>query len=469
MAGDDGAVVVQHDGGARIEARVSPPHVAGGGEMPSGILPIRGLPSVETGGGRRHQCIEPLVPVVEEGRAQGPLGAGDRIVGGGLHYQLQLREIEIAFKSSGYLLNTDQLLGRVQISRTKNPKLVDQTNREGLRDNFEKSALIAILHNFLTKPLKEWMDRINAEYKGLREIDLSETTEKVEGYSRRVRANIKELKRKFSGEDELIESLQTSFNDMYVAYDKAQGYAEKTEIERERMIELAGVGLMVEIVAHELARATKHTLDLLKSSAAMTLPPKVRSLFQALEAQLVTIERRLRVLDPLSVSGRQKKTEFDLVQAIRDSFESRADLLRQNGIASSVKTRKADGRPVRVKAVRGMVVQIVENLLSNSIHWLGVAMRGKRRPDARIEVEVSAESGGSFVFWDNGNGVALQFSETIFNAFYTTRGDEGGRGLGLYIARENARYHGGDLRMVPDHAQHEGRLNAFQFVLTAAS
>jgi signal transduction histidine kinase len=370
-----------------------------------------------------------------------------------------------AFKSSGYLLNTDQILGRVIISRQENPKLVDQTNREGLRDNFEKTALIAILHGFLTQPLKEWMDRINEEYKGLREIDLSETTEKVEGYNRRVRANIKELKQRFRGEDEVVESLQTSFNDMYVAYEKAQAYAEQKEMERERMIELAGVGLMVEIVAHELARATKHALDLIRSSPAKSLPPTIRSLFQSLEAQLTTIERRLRVLDPLSVSGRQRKVEFDLTQAIRDSFESRATALKDQGISWHITTPK---KIIRVKAVRGMIVQIVENLLSNSIHWLGVAKKDNRRHHSKIEVEVSSEHGGSFVFWDNGPGVAIQFSESIFNAFYTTRSDEGGRGLGLYIARENARYNGGDIRMVPDHAVQDGRLNAFEFVLAAS-
>ena len=372
-----------------------------------------------------------------------------------------------AFKSSGYMLNTDQILGRVQITRAANARLVDQTNREGLRDNFEKSTLIAILRNFITGPLKVWMDDVNLEYKGLKEIDLADTTEKVEGYNRRVQTNIKELKQKFTGEDKLVESLQTSFNDMYVAYNKAQGYAERTEIERERMVELAGIGLMVEVVAHELARATKYTLDLLRSSGSMKLPPAVRSLFENLEAQLVSIERRLRVLDPLSVSGRQKKTEFDLVQTIKDSFESRADGLRAGGVAWTVRAK--EGKAVRVKAVKGMVVQIVENLLSNSIHLLGIAKAARKRLEPRIEVEVSSASGGSFIFWDNGNGVAEQFSETIFNAFYTTRGDEGGRGLGLYIARENARYHDGDLRMIEEHASGTGRFNAFEFVLKAAS
>jgi signal transduction histidine kinase len=371
-----------------------------------------------------------------------------------------------AFKSSGYLLNTDQILGRVSISREANPRLVDQTNREGLRDNFEKAALVAILHHFMTRPLKVWMDNINQEYKGLREIDLTETTEKVEGYSRRVNANIKELKQKFSGEDKVISSLQDSFNDMYVAYDKAQSYAEKTELERQRLVELAGVGLMVEIVAHELSRATKHTLDLLKSSSSMKLPANVKALFKSLESQLVSIERRLRVLDPLSVSGRQRATEFDLVQAIRETFESRSDALTTVGISWSVKSRS--DRPIRVKAVRGMVIQIVENLLTNSIHWLGMAKAHNRRFQGSIHVEVSPENGGSFILWDNGNGVAKQFSELIFNAFYTTRGEEGGRGLGLYIARENARHHGGDIRMIADHAANEGRLNAFELNLTAS-
>jgi hypothetical protein len=42
-----------------------------------------------------------------------------------------------AFRSGGYLLNTDQIIGRLKISAENNPRLVDQTNREGLRNTFE--------------------------------------------------------------------------------------------------------------------------------------------------------------------------------------------------------------------------------------------------------------------------------------------------------------------------------------------
>ena len=86
----------------------------------------------------------------------------------------------------------------------------------------------------------------------------------------------------------------------------------------------------------------------------------------------------------------------------------------------------------------------------------------------RIEVVVSSEHNGSFTFTDNGPGIAPRFREEVFGAFYTTRAGEGGKGLGLYIARENARYHGGDLYLLDDRTAHKDRLNTFQFVLEAS-
>ena len=44
------------------------------------------------------------------------------------------------------------------------------------------------------------------------------------------------------------------------------------------------------------------------------LPPDVESLFSTLETQMKTLQNRLRVLDPLSTSGRNRKETFDLLQ-----------------------------------------------------------------------------------------------------------------------------------------------------------
>lgn len=369
-----------------------------------------------------------------------------------------------AFKSSGYLLNTDQILGRIEITGAGNPRLVDQTNREGLRDTFEKAALVQMMHYFVTVPLKIFMDEVVNEYKGLANIDLDDIATKVESYERRVTANIRTLRTRFPGEKELIDRMAESFDEMKVAFQKARGAAEKADIDRQRMVELAGVGLLVEVVAHELARATKHTLLLIRQPLG-ALPAKIKAVFANLEIQISTIDRRLRILDVLSVSGRDRKSEFDLVQLIQEAVDSQITQLSEADIEVKI---SAASKTVWIKAVKGQVLQIVENLLANSVHWLSQARSNDRKLKPRIEVSVSSENSGSFTFTDNGPGIAPRFREEVFGAFYTTRAGEGGKGLGLYIARENARYHGGDLYLLDDRTAHKDRLNTFQFVLEAS-
>jgi signal transduction histidine kinase len=186
-----------------------------------------------------------------------------------------------------------------------------------------------------------------------------------------------------------------------------------------------------------------------------------------LEIQLSTIDRRLRILDVLSVSGRDRKSEFDLVELFRDALSSQASQLEAAGV--EVHLTSPGGKAVWVKAVKGQILQIIENLLSNSLHWLEVARKNDRRFKPRIDIETSKEHGGAFRFTDNGPGIAPRFREDVFGAFYTTRPAEGGKGLGLYIARENAKYHGGELFLSDEKTVHADRLNTFQFWMEPGS
>ena len=368
-----------------------------------------------------------------------------------------------AFKSSGYLLNTDQIIGRIQIDSKENPRLVDQTNREGLRDTFEYQALKNLMRHFLTIDLKKFIDRINDEYAGLKGIDMRAVERNVQSYEKRVERNIAELKKLFPEQEETLNGLRESFQSMRHAYNQARDSAQKAEDNAQRLLDLAGVGLLVEVVSHELARATKNTLDIVTNVRREPLGDELDRAFTSLEAQLQTIERRLRVLDPLSVSGRQRKSRIDLAEAVRDVFSGRSDELEKNGIRWTVET--LDG-PVRVEAVKGMIYQIVENLLSNSIHWLGREKEDRPALRLAVTVVVSPADGGGFLFSDNGPGISAQLAETVFDAFFTTRG-EAGRGLGLYIARENARHHGGDLILTGLSKLHANRFNSFEFRMVA--
>ena len=215
-------------------------------------------------------------------------------------------------------------------------------------------------------------------------------------------------------------------------------------------------------MAHELARATKHTLELIQTAAGQATDPNLARTFASLQAQLVTIERRLRVLDPLSISGRQRRTTFDLAESVRDVFASRDEDLRRASIEWSIEGAKR----VPINAVKGSIYQIVENLLSNSMHWLGRAREEAPRLRAQITVRLSEDDGGSFHFTDNGPGIAAAAADRVFDAFFTTRG-EAGKGLGLYIARAAAQQFGGDLTLVDVSEVHPNRFNTFKFSMVA--
>ena len=87
------------------------------------------------------------------------------------------------------------------------------------------------------------------------------------------------------------------------------------------------------------------------------------------------------------------------------------------------------------------------NLLTNARD----ALRG--RPGARILLEIRSEGEGvELVVHDNGPGVPDEVHERIFDPFFTTKGPDAGMGLGLALAFDIARDHGGVLEERSDGA-----------------
>lgn len=106
-----------------------------------------------------------------------------------------------------------------------------------------------------------------------------------------------------------------------------------------------------------------------------------------------------------------------------------------------------------------MFVQILENLVQNSVYWLGI--RAGDEEDFKARIDVRFEESGLLLFTDNGPGIATALSEEVFTAFYSTKGKSTRQGLGLYIAQDCAKQNGLRLRLTSDHQVHPGRLNTF--------
>ena len=92
-----------------------------------------------------------------------------------------------------------------------------------------------------------------------------------------------------------------------------------------------------------------------------------------------------------------------------------------------------DGAVLQADEVR--LAQAIDNLLDNAIrHGAPPVMVGARVRDAQVELRVT----------DAGTGVPDELVPRLFDRF-AAAGATGGTGLGLYLVREIARGHGGEV------------------------
>ena len=115
---------------------------------------------------------------------------------------------------------------------------------------------------------------------------------------------------------------------------------------------------------------------------------------------------------------------------------------------------------LKIKAVKGMFIQIIDNLLSNSIYWLKCQsmLDHKLIPVINIDIDTTEKM---ITFTDNGPGIDPAMAEQIFQPFVTRKPAGEGRGLGLYISREIADYHDWTLDLERASTVHSDRYNTF--------
>lgn len=123
---------------------------------------------------------------------------------------------------------------------------------------------------------------------------------------------------------------------------------------------------------------------------------------------------------------------------------------------------RTGGHIPRVRADKERVKWVLNNLIENAIRYT----------PANGSVRIMAEERGPFVFMkvrDTGIGISTEDRANIFERFYRAQNaiavQNGGNGLGLYIARTIATDHGGDLTFA---ANEEGPGTTFTLSLPVA-
>ena len=348
-----------------------------------------------------------------------------------------------AFGRSGYKLNRQQLVGRVNLT-WRNKLLVEQTNREGLVQNDHMLAFVAILQSVLER-FKTFSETIEEALKREELTSLDLLKQRVVTAKTDVQKRLREIAVNAPAQARPLREVERIVDQLAEQIDGVDEIIADYKDERRKFVHLAGLGLMVELILHELARATGNTLGTLEGIDPSELQGRLPAVFANLESQLKTLQKRIQTLDPLSTARRQVKERFSVREVVEQVVEAREAEAQRHDIA--VRVEQDGEKDWRIRAVKGMLIQVIENLLSNAMYWLKQRAVAERGFKPRIVIRLDPDN-QTISVTDNGPGVLPSRAEEIFQPFVTSKPPGKGSGLGLYIARELCEYHKWSIALV---------------------
>lgn len=196
-----------------------------------------------------------------------------------------------------------------------------------------------------------------------------------------------------------------------------------------RIHSLAQLGITVEIIGHEL-----EALDSRVDEGLTTLLRELRSkehleLTQKVYEAHSELTEKINFLSPLKLSGDKsyrKITGLDIYEFILSYFNTKVE-----GKGIKISTTD-DFKNISIYDLTSRIYPVFINLINNSIYWL--------RMEDEKEIVIDLID-GLVVVSDSGPGVDSDDIPMLFTLFFS-RKQRGGRGVGLYLSKQNLRSSG---------------------------
>ena len=320
---------------------------------------------------------------------------------------------------AGDLVSNDQIVGKIDITQQDNPSLQDKTNREGLVEIGNAAHdFVGIIKGLLGYLTEYQFKRYKEDLKDKNVIDIF-TSEIIKN---KLNSVIECL-----GKGE-IQTAKKYLIEIQKAYTDEKNYL----VERAEMTEdLAGVGLSVEVAAHDifamLGKALKKVDGIIRSMNYSDVNlEKLADELQIIRGMLSFVTDQMEDVQLLFSSTKKRRKNIKVteilekIQRIYDRIFSDAKI--------EFKIKKI-GSPLIAKTTDAVLLQVLINLLDNSIYWLSLTSEKNKK----IFITLDGNT-GEMICSDNGPGVSSDDIPYIFEPFYSGKGE--GRGLGLYIARQ---------------------------------
>lgn len=306
----------------------------------------------------------------------------------------------------GERISNNLVIGAVSLSLKSSSGLIEKTNREGFVENeayrrFRKAVLFAVKQ--IEAERNQDKTRIRNAYRRPKQKepvleDLAILREKLIEHK---------LDRELGG---YVDSIESQFREV-----------------RDRLLTAAGAGLSLAMVIHEVEKGIE---ELNKAVERSTATDRIRSLAHHLHELIEGLTYLTRK------SGQKNEKANILIQQAIFNTEFRAryhNIKVINGID--------EGDPdFTVKCTRRLIIATLMNLIDNSIWWLD--NKGGREKNIYIGTSPDYRGGPAIIVADNGPGFQDP-PEYLVQPFITRKPD--GMGLGLHLANEIMKVHGGSL------------------------
>jgi signal transduction histidine kinase len=318
-------------------------------------------------------------------------------------------------------LSNNQIVGFVEISRDRNPELVDQTNREGL------------IHNDAFRDLRKIVEHALS----LLEAERQRTRHPagVKRSERRGRSTVSDPV--VDALEKIATSARVDQRDLRRVVAEARASAERKQAELEHLIraynDLAAAGQAVIGIGGTLSPLVERLKEQLGAKKGATS--------NTARATLEEIEQHLAMLEAVAAPAPLRRRTMDVLAEIEVFRSAMAPLLESRGVRFTVtwegnNIQRVDMHPHTFR-------RVLHILLANSFDWF------LRTEDRRVSVHSHLlPDRCEITFSDTGPGIPRGVIDRVFEPLFTMK--EGGRGMGLTIARGLVDDIGGTVTVLSD-------------------
>ncbi|GAB4271286.1 ATP-binding protein [Thermincola ferriacetica] len=365
-----------------------------------------------------------------------------------------------------------QVLGIVEIDQVHNLALIDKTNREGLQENqafLDLKALVLGTVQILEVESLDERRKVNPPPKKEKELETTvrELLDKIKSLEKEKVETVKdkyETPQFFDLSNQTTIYTEASCADS-TALSKIPEHEETEQVaipkaklkelervaksieeiylsqeqEREIFLHLLGVGLAAERFAHEFDRQVSQALAAL-SSLKNDNKLSERQEIKLLDLIINSLRNEVRLMGTLRFVKRVQPAQMT---DVREIIELVLIAHNEQFTENNIKIEALLDDNFLVKISPASLAQVLDNIISNAIHWL---KQKSEKNNRRLKIELLGND-RVILISNNGPYMPPSIRNNLFTRpFVTLKAD--GRGLGMYIVNEIMQRNKGNIQLV---------------------